>query len=96
MEPYEDYVLDDLLRVEIRETVTAPPTTVVLPTAGWIGMPMQRTVKASGRLHFPTTDTTSPNLHEITRAAPDGSGPLPLRKEASYGREHDAEPSAGR
>lgn len=46
----------------------------------WIRV-VQRTVKASGRLHLPTTDTTSPNLHKITRAAPDGSGPLPLRKE---------------
>lgn len=51
MEPYEDYVPDDLLRLEIRETVAAPPTTFVLPSAGWIGRPMQRTVKASGRLH---------------------------------------------
>lgn len=51
MEPYEDYVPDDLLRLEIRESVTAPPTTFVLPAADRIGRPMQRTVKASGRLH---------------------------------------------
>jgi hypothetical protein len=50
VEPYEDYVPDDLLRLEIRETVAAPPTTFVLPAAGWIGRPMQRTVKASGQL----------------------------------------------
>lgn len=53
MEPYEDYVPDDLLRLEIRESVTAPPTTFVLPAADRIGRPMQRTVKASGQLYAP-------------------------------------------
>lgn len=53
MEPFEDYVPDDLLLVEIRETVTALPTTFVLPAAGWIGRPMQRTVKAGGQLIAP-------------------------------------------
>lgn len=30
----------------------------------WIRV-VQRTVKAGGRLHLPTTDTTSPNLHKL-------------------------------
>lgn len=51
----------------------------------WIRV-VQRTVKASGRLHLPTTDTTSPNLHKITRAAPDGSGPLPLERSGRHDR----------
>ena len=50
MEPYEDYVPDDLLLEVIRATVTAPPMTFVLPAAARIGRPMQRTVKASGQL----------------------------------------------
>ena len=64
MEPFKDYVPDDLLLVEIRETVTALPTTCVLPAAGWIGRPMQRTVKASGRLYAPPN-----NRHNIAEFA---------------------------
>lgn len=82
------HALDDFDLSEIRAAASvasvpgwASPKRKPPPSFGrryvWIRV-VQRTVKASGRLHFPTTDTTSPNLHKITRAAPDGSGPLPL------------------
>ena len=81
MEPYEDLmVYDDPLLDEIREVVTRPPSSVVLPAAARIGRPMQRTVMASVCC-INLSPTTSASEHKITRAAPDGSGPLPLGKE---------------
>lgn len=97
--------LDDFDLSEIRAAASvasgpgwARPKRKPPPSIGrryvWIRV-VQRTVMASVCC-INLIPTTSASEHKITRAAPDGSGPLTLGRRASDGGKHDAESSAGR